>query len=83
MTMPSQEVYALRRTRDFLRRLIAEKRIPQKELKAEALSCLHHYPWDMHINERWSDDVCEHGDRRWCGICEKSTLNATKLEGEL
>jgi len=72
MTLPSEEVSALKRTHEFLRELLTGPRLPMKVLRDKAYSCLRHYPWDIHINERWSDDVCEHGtDRQWCPKCDK------------
>jgi len=78
MTLPSEEVYSLKRTREFLRRIITGPRQPQKALKDEAHSCLRHYPWDMHIEKRWAKDVCEHGtDRVFCQKCKSADRPTT------
>jgi hypothetical protein len=72
MTVASEEVYALKRTRTFLRALLTGPRMPMKVLRAEAGSCLRHYPGDYAVGKRWADDVCEHGDRRFCRDCKES-----------
>ena len=72
MTLPSEQVGALKRTREFLREILNGARMPTKVLRDKAYSCLRHYPWDLHIDQRWDDDVCEHGeDRQWCRKCGK------------
>jgi hypothetical protein len=55
MTVASEQVYALKRTRTFLRALLTGPRMPMKVLRAEAGSCLRHYPFDCHIDRRWSE----------------------------
>ena len=48
MTLPDERYRAVVQTRQFLLRLLTTPRIP-KAVKAEARSCLRHYPsdWDM------------------------------------
>ena len=73
MTLPSEEVYALYRTREFLRSLMDPKatKVP-KSVRAAASGCLRHYPWQSHVEERWGEDVCEHGDMRiFCRKCKE------------
>lgn len=72
MTMPYEEVTALKRSRKWLRHLLTAPRMTLKELRDGSYSCLRHYPPDYTIDEKWSDEVCEHGDdRRFCNKCEK------------
>ena len=74
MTVPSESLRALKRTRTFLREISTGKAMRITELREKARSCLHHYPFDCHLDQRWSDDVCEHGtDRQWCRECGKPT----------
>jgi len=73
MTLPSESLRALSITRDFLRSLLDPKATPRvpRKVRDAAGRCLRHYPWQMHLERRWADDVCEHGnDRRWCGECK-------------
>ena len=48
MTLPDERYRAVVQTRQFLLRLLTTPRIP-KTIKADARSCLRHYPsdWDM------------------------------------
>jgi len=75
MTLPSEEISALKRTREFLREIMTGPRMPMKAMRDRAYSCLKHYPWDMHIDERWSDKVCKRcgRDLEWCK-CEKEIV---------
>jgi len=61
MTIPSEEVRALERTRGFMRSLLTknltEIRKNAKDIRAEARSCLKHYPWQMHIDELWKERI--------------------------
>lgn len=78
MTMPSEQVSALKRTRDFLRSILLEPRRPQFALKAEACSCLRHFPFDYVIDDKWSDEVCVHGeDGQWCPECKHLMVGDT------
>jgi hypothetical protein len=75
MTLPSEELRALSNTRRFLRWILCEARAKDlriKDLRDRAASCLRHYPWESTLMEKWSDEVCEHGDdRRFCRECKK------------
>ena len=72
MTLPSEEVRALQMTREFLRDILHGPRMPTMILRQRAGSCLKHYPWDIYIQKRWLDDVCEHGkDRQFCRECKE------------
>lgn len=72
MTMPSEEVRALKMGHETLRYLLTAPRMTLKELRARAYAPLRHYPGDHTIDEKWSDEVCEHGtDRQFCRICEE------------
>ena len=81
MTLPSEEIRALKQTREFMRKILTMRvtdfrkmsRDQFEEWRQGAYSCLKHYPFDLHIDERWADDVCEHGaDRRWCKECKET-----------
>jgi len=75
MTMPSEELRALSKTRSFLRWILVEARAKDlriKDLRERASSCLRHYPYEITLLEKWSDKVCEHGnDRIFCMECKK------------
>ena len=82
MTLPNEQKRSLKRTRDFLRAILPMRLTDFRKMgkdgfeewRMQAYSCLRHYPYDCHLDARWSDDVCEHGDmRRWCRKCEEST----------
>jgi hypothetical protein len=74
MTLPSEQLYALNRTRDLLRSLLTGPRMPMIALRSEASSCLRHYPGQYTLEQRWAEDVCEHGkDRQFCRDCDKPT----------
>ena len=82
MTLPSESLRAVKRTREFLREISTGKAMRVTELREKARSCLHHYPFDCHLDERWADDVCEHGDMRvWCRKCDVTTVNDA-IQGE-
>jgi len=61
MTIPSEEMWALKRTRKFLSELITMKltdiRKNPKELKRQASSCIRHFPWDMTVEEIWKERI--------------------------
>ena len=75
MTLPDQEVRALNQTREFLRELLDPKKTPRvpREIRRRASGCLHHFPFQIHIERRWSDEVCEeHGNmRQFCRECRQ------------
>ena len=58
MTLPDERYRAVVYTRQFLLRLLTTPRIP-KEVKAEARSCLRHYPsdWDLQCAAEGSPDI--------------------------
>ena len=58
MTLPDERYRAVVQTRQFLLRLLTTPRIP-KAVKAEARSCLRHYPsdWDMQQAAAAAPDV--------------------------
>ncbi len=80
MTLPHEEVYTLKRAHRFLRELamnswqwqyFAKLTISKKareQFRQIIRSCTRHYPFDFHIDQRWSDDVCVNcGDsKQWC-----------------
>jgi hypothetical protein len=72
MTLPNEEVNALRRTRDWLRELATSKRMSQSEIKRKCWGVLKHFPPDHRIEKLYQDEVCfECGqDNRFC-MCRK------------
>jgi len=70
MTLPSEERATLKRVHEFLRELqtIKAKDLRVGWLRERAGSLLRHYPWDLHIDQRYADVVCaECGkDLQWC-----------------
>ena len=82
MTLPHEEVRALKRTHKFMSNLLqatwsrryfiqlACRPKMRERLRSEAYSCIRHYPFDCNIDRRWPD-VCECGDsKRFCK-CER------------
>jgi hypothetical protein len=59
MSLPFEEVYSLKRTRDFLREILTMKAKDVKitELRAEAYSCLRHFPFDLVIDDLWEERI--------------------------
>ena len=57
MTLPSERFNAIRNTKKFLVALTDSKQTPRipRAIRQEAHRCLHHYPWDMHIDE-WEEN---------------------------
>jgi len=57
MTLPFEEVSALKKSREFLRALLDPKQTPRipKHVRQRAGACLRHYPWDMRIEEKWPE----------------------------
>ena len=75
MTLPSEEHYTLtEKVPEFLRYILSlkAKDVRVKDLREMASSCLHHYPFNVHIDEMYeARGVCEHGnDKQWCKECE-------------
>jgi hypothetical protein len=65
MSLRYEQYWSLLRTRDFLRRLLTSPRLPQKELKREASSCLRHYPFMTDKGQPiWSRDPFTDDDPR-------------------
>jgi len=74
MTMPHEELRTLKYAREFLRELLNPKLTPRvpKAIRQRASSLLRHYPWDLHLEARYADDVCEHGEPRiFCRECKE------------
>ena len=75
ITLPNEEVWALKKTHRFMRDILSMRVSDFRKMgkegfaewRKEAYYCIKHYPFDMHIDRRWSDDVCEEcgQDRRW------------------
>ena len=57
MSLPSEELYALEHTREFLRSLLKRNltqiRKDAKSIRDEAGSCLKHYPWKYHLDKMY------------------------------
>ena len=74
MTLPSEQVYAINNTREFLRELSSGPAMKVSVIRARARSCLRHYPPDYILLQKWQDTVCTHGhDREFCRECKKVT----------
>jgi len=82
LTLPSESLRAVKRTREFLRSILTENRRPQFALKELASSCLRHYPFDFNLDKYWSEDVClEHGnDRIFCRECKQHECSTESSE---
>ena len=61
MTLPTEELMALKRTRKFLlgimERNLTEIRKDAREIREEAGRCLRHYPFDMTIDALWAERI--------------------------
>jgi hypothetical protein len=61
MTIPREEASALKRTREFLRRIVQEngraRKGKNREYFLEACGCLRHFPMDYRIEDKWKDDI--------------------------
>ena len=61
MTIPIEEVSAIRRTREFLRRIVQDTRRCRtgrnREYFEEALGCLRHYPMEHRVKGLWKPEV--------------------------
>ena len=82
MTLPSEERRALKYVYEFLRDLLT---IKAKDLRVgwirkRASDLLRHYPWPIHIDERYADVVCaECGkDLQWCRCDNESKRDNQK-----
>jgi len=66
MTIPTEEVNALKITRDFLRSILhknlTEIRKDAKMIRGEAYRCLRHFPWDMVIDDLWEGRIKDFED---------------------
>lgn len=53
MTLPSERLNAVNKTRDFLRRLLDPKQTPgvPKAIREEAYRCIKHYPGEYHMDQ--------------------------------
>ncbi|MBD3261038.1 MAG: hypothetical protein GF334_05050 [Candidatus Altiarchaeales archaeon] len=64
MTLPVEELSALKRTREFLRDMLGSNlttiRKNAREIRERAGRCLKHYPFDMHIDSVWEKRIEEH-----------------------
>ena len=58
MTLPFERTYALRNTREFLRKLLDRKATPRVPLaiRREAKACLKHFPQDLDVE--WAAKKC-------------------------
>jgi len=63
MTIPSEELNALKRTHKFLMELIrmniTEIRKNARNIRKEASSCLHHYPFECHLDDMYEKRIGE------------------------
>ena len=63
MTLPSEELQALKNTRELLRFLIQSNlttiRKEARVIRERARRCLKHYPWDMYLDDMWEERIKE------------------------
>ena len=63
MTMPDEELRALKNTRDFLRHLLGSNvttiRKEAREIRDRAYRCLKHYPFDIYLDKMWKERIEE------------------------
>jgi len=60
MTIPAEELRALRKTKVFLEFLLSPEfghMTSVSEIREQARSCLRHYPWDHVIIEEWQERI--------------------------
>jgi hypothetical protein len=63
MSLRYEQCRALKKTRDFLRLILLSPRMSQKDLRDQASSCLHHYPFlNEHGQPFWSTDPFTNDD---------------------
>ncbi|MBD3261040.1 MAG: hypothetical protein GF334_05060 [Candidatus Altiarchaeales archaeon] len=64
MTLPDEELNALKRTRELLRFLLQSNlttiRKEARSIKERAGRCLKHYPWDLYLDKMWEGRIKEH-----------------------
>ena len=61
MTLPTEELMALKRTRKFvlgiMERNLTELRKDARAIRDDAARCLRHYPFDMTIEALWAERI--------------------------
>ena len=50
MTVATERLQALVRTRKFLKDMLWDQELPEK-YRDEAYKCLKHFPWDCHLDD--------------------------------
>jgi len=71
MTLPIEEFYALKNTRELLRDILhsnlTEIRRNARSIRERAGRCLKHYPWDMYLEKMYEKRIKESigGERDW------------------
>jgi hypothetical protein len=61
MTIPLEELYALRHTREFLLDLVDPQKTPnvQARIRKQAMALLKHYPFDFRLEDVWNPMIQE------------------------
>jgi len=61
MTIPIEEQYALKNTRQFLRDLLQSKLTPKvpKAIRERAYQCIKHFPMDHVVDKLWAARIKE------------------------
>ena len=62
MTLPNEELRALKQTHGFMRWLLSVKKMdlinmPIDDLKKEVYHCIKHYPFDCVLDEMWKERI--------------------------
>ena len=90
MTLPNERLYAINKTRNFLRQLLNREETPKvpKPIRLAALSCLRHYPGDWELspghvwNSLYGDSIGVEGKpeeaERLVAMLEEAVVNALK-----
>jgi hypothetical protein len=66
MTMPNEELAALKRSHKFLTSIMTMRKQTFRNMsleefegwKRQAYSCIRHFPFDIHLDELYKDQVC-------------------------
>jgi len=59
MTLPTEELWTLKNTRQFLRDLLDPKKTPRvpSAVRKEASRCLKHYPFDYYLDKMYKERI--------------------------
>ena len=62
MTIPAEELTAVKRTHEFLREIATGPRLPMRDLRRKAFDCLKHFPFEVVLDDLWADRISEWED---------------------